>query len=57
MARTPSAGKMSDLNVQGVTGNAKAATAEKGEKLIDHAVEGLIALLRDVQAFDVSALR
>jgi creatinine amidohydrolase len=45
--------KMSDLNRQGVTGNAKAATAEKGEKLIDHAVEGLIALLRDMQAFDV----
>ncbi|MBA3043141.1 MAG: creatininase family protein [Alphaproteobacteria bacterium] len=45
--------KMSDLNRQGVTGNAKAATAEKGEKLIDHAVDGLIALLRDVQAFDV----
>ena len=45
--------KMSDLNRLGVTGNAKAATAEKGEKLIEHAVEGLLALLRDVQAFDV----
>lgn len=45
--------KMADLNTRGVTGNAKAATAEKGEKLIDHAVAGLIALLRDVQAFDV----
>ncbi len=48
--------KMADLNRQGVTGNAKAATAEKGEKLIDHAVAGLIALLRDVQAFDVGDL-
>ncbi|GEO85412.1 MULTISPECIES: creatininase family protein [Alphaproteobacteria] len=45
--------KMSDLNRQGVTGNAGAATAEKGEKLITHAVGGLIELLRDVQAFDI----
>ena len=48
--------KMADLNRQGVTGNAAAATADKGEKLIGHAVEGLIALLRDMQAFDVSTL-
>jgi creatinine amidohydrolase len=45
--------KMAELNPRGGTGNAKAATAEKGAKLIDHAVAGLIALLRDVQAFDV----
>ncbi|MBW8284549.1 MAG: creatininase family protein [Rhizobium sp.] len=48
--------KMSDLNRQGVTGNAKAASAEKGERLIDHAVDGLIALLKDVQAFDPADL-
>ena len=47
--------KMSDLNPRGVAGNARAATAEKGERLLDHAVAGLIALLRDVQAFDLGA--
>ncbi|MFN7008491.1 MAG: creatininase family protein [Allorhizobium sp.] len=47
--------KMSDLNPKGVTGNARAATAEKGERLLDHAVTGLLALLRDVQAFDLGA--
>lgn len=45
--------KMADLNPRGVTGNAAAATAQKGEKLIDHAVTGLIELLRDVQMFDI----
>jgi len=45
--------KMSDLNPQGVAGNAAAATAEKGETLIAHAVAGLIDLLRDVDDFDV----
>lgn len=47
--------KMSDLNPTGVTGNARAATSEKGERLLDHAVTGLIALLRDAQAFDLGA--
>jgi creatinine amidohydrolase len=49
--------KMSDLNPDGVTGNASAASAEKGERLIDHAVDGLIELLQDVDEFDVAALR
>ena len=44
--------KMSDLSRQGVTGNAAAATAGKGEKLIAHAVRGLIELLGDVHAFN-----
>ncbi|MBX4907633.1 MULTISPECIES: creatininase family protein [Rhizobium] len=48
--------KMSDINEQGVAGNAAAATAEKGEALIAHAVKGLVELLEDVDAFDVSAL-
>lgn len=48
--------KMSDINPQGVTGNAAAATAGKGEKLIAHAVSGLIELLGDVHAFDVESL-
>ncbi|EJT04060.1 creatininase family protein [Rhizobium sp. CCGE 510] len=49
--------KMSDLNPQGVAGNAAAATAEKGEALIAHAVKGLVELLEDVDAFDVTQLR
>lgn len=49
--------KMSDLNPKGAAGDASAATAEKGERLLDHAVRGLVALLEDVAAFDVGALR
>lgn len=49
--------KMSDLNREGAAGNAAGATAEKGERLLDHAVQGLIALLTDMKAFDVSTLR
>jgi creatinine amidohydrolase len=49
--------KMSDLNPKGVAGNASAATAERGEQLLAHAVRGLVALLEDVAAFDVDTLR
>jgi len=49
--------KMSDLNPQGVTGNAAKATAAKGEALIAHAVSGLVELLQDVDAFDAQTLR
>ncbi|WP_049734754.1 creatininase family protein [Rhizobium ecuadorense] len=49
--------KMADLNPQGAAGNAAAATAEKGEALIAHAVKGLVELLEDVDAFDVAQLR
>jgi creatinine amidohydrolase len=49
--------KMSDLNTEGVAGNAAAATAQKGEALIAHAVKGLVELLEDVDAFDVTQLR
>lgn len=48
--------KMSDLNEQGVAGNAGAATAEKGERLIAHAVKGLVELLEDVDKFDPATL-
>ncbi|WP_078057797.1 creatininase family protein [Rhizobium rhizosphaerae] len=43
---------MADLNPEGAAGNAAAATAEKGEALIDHAVQGLLELLTDIDAFD-----
>jgi creatinine amidohydrolase len=49
--------KMSDLNDKGAAGNAAAATAEKGETLIAHAVNGLVQLLQDVDAFDASELK
>lgn len=48
--------KMSDLNPSGVAGNAAAATAEKGEAILAHAVNGIIELLDDVAAFDVEEL-
>lgn len=46
--------KMSDLNSDGVAGNASRASASDGEKLLDHAVKGLCALLEDVQSFDIN---
>ena len=49
--------KMSDLNPEGVAGNAAAATAERGEKLLEHSVRGLVELLEDVERFDVADLR
>jgi creatinine amidohydrolase len=45
--------KMSDLNSDGVAGNAKAATAEKGEALLSHSVQGLVELLCDIHAFNI----
>ncbi|KXG83895.1 creatininase family protein [Agrobacterium bohemicum] len=48
--------RMSDLNTQGVAGNAANATAEKGETIIAHAVAGLLELLEDVSAFDMNLL-
>ncbi|MBB4063024.1 creatininase family protein [Gellertiella hungarica] len=48
--------KMTDLNPEGAAGNAAAASAEKGELLIEHAVQGLAALIRDVDAFDLADL-
>lgn len=45
---------MSDLNPDGAAGNAKAATAEKGELMIAHAVKGLVELIADVDVFDLA---
>jgi creatinine amidohydrolase len=49
--------KMSDLNTEGVAGNAAASTAQKGEALIAHSVKGLVELLEDVDAFEITQLR
>jgi creatinine amidohydrolase len=46
---------MSDLNPDGAAGNALAASAEKGEALVGHAVQGLSALVEDVDRFDLAA--
>lgn len=48
--------KMSDLNPDGVAGNAAAATAERGEVLIAHALRGILELLDDVHGFHISDL-
>jgi creatinine amidohydrolase len=44
---------MSDLNADGAAGNARAASAERGEVLIGHAVTGLVELIEDVNRFDL----
>ncbi|MBO6718841.1 MAG: creatininase family protein [Rhizobiaceae bacterium] len=49
--------KMSDLSPAGATGNAAAATAEAGERILDHAVSGLLELLADVDRFDLERLK
>ncbi|MCF3642262.1 creatininase family protein [Rhizobium sp. TRM95111] len=48
--------KMSDLNREGVAGNAAAATAEKGERLLAHATREFLRLLEDVHRFDIDDL-
>ena len=49
--------KMTDLNPRGAVGNAAAATAQKGEALLRHAVAGLIQLIREIDDFDLALLR
>lgn len=49
--------KMTDLNPQGVTGNAAKASAQKGERFLAHAIKGLIELIEDVTRFDVDRLK
>lgn len=46
--------KMSDLNPEGVVGNAAAATAKAGQELLEHAAAGFAELLTDVHRFDMS---
>jgi len=48
--------KMGDLSQEGVVGNAAAATAEAGERILDHAVAGLAELVADVDRFELSHL-
>ena len=46
----------SDLNPEGAVGEADKATPEKGEAAIAYGVERFVALMRDVQAFDLARL-
>lgn len=45
-----------DLNVEGVVGDARNGTIEKGRRTAEHQIEGFIALLRDVTAFPLKRL-
>ncbi|MDQ0996814.1 creatinine amidohydrolase [Phyllobacterium ifriqiyense] len=49
--------KMSDLNMQGVAGNALLATAQAGEAIISHSLKGIVELIEDVAKFDVSVFK
>jgi creatinine amidohydrolase len=42
-----------DLNPEGVVGNAALATPELGARLVDHAAQGLVALVRDLARFEL----
>ncbi len=48
--------KMSDLNQKGAAGHATRATPQKGEAMIEKAVNGLVELVEDVDRFDVGTL-
>lgn len=45
-----------DLNPSGATGNASAATAEKGRACVEHAASRLVDLLKEVDDFDVDCV-
>ncbi len=49
--------KMTDLNKEGVAGDASRATARAGERIIAHSLQGIIELLDDVDRFDSSVFR
>ena len=48
--------KMQDLSPIGVVGNAAAATAEIGDRLLEGSARGFIELLQDVARFDLTRL-
>jgi creatinine amidohydrolase len=52
----PFAWQAQDLHPSGAVGNATLASAEKGERLIDHGARAFVELLEDVDKFDVKAL-
>ena len=52
----PFAWQAQDLNPAGAVGDARQASAEKGEQLLDHGARAFCELLHDVDKFDVSRL-
>jgi creatinine amidohydrolase len=52
----PFAWQAQDIHANGAIGDTTQASAEKGERLLDHGARGFIELLRDVDKFDVKAL-
>jgi creatinine amidohydrolase len=53
----PLAWQAQDLHPSGAAGDATMATAEKGERLLDHGARAFCELLEDVDRFDMNALR
>ncbi|WP_409998568.1 creatininase family protein [Bradyrhizobium sp. SZCCHNR1002] len=52
----PMAWQTQDLNASGAVGDATQASAEKGERILDHGARAFCALLQDIDNFDVNAL-
>ena len=49
--------QMQDYNLQGAAGNAAAATAEKGQALVQAAARSLARLLTEVQSLPADTLQ
>jgi creatinine amidohydrolase len=52
----PFAWAAEDLHPSGAIGDASAATAEKGRRLLDHGAGAFCELLADMHRFDLAAL-
>ena len=52
----PFAWQAQDLHASGAAGNATQASAEKGERLLDHGARAFCELLADVDKFDPATL-
>jgi creatinine amidohydrolase len=52
----PFAWQAQDLHESGAVGNATLASAEKGERLLEHGARAFIELLEDVDRFDARTL-
>ena len=52
----PFAWQAQDLNPLGAVGDARQASADKGERLLDHGARAFCELLQDVNNFDVKRL-
>jgi creatinine amidohydrolase len=52
----PFAWQVQDLHPSGASGDTTQASAEKGERLLDHGARAFIELLAEVDKFDLKAL-